>query len=148
VATQYSEIWKRGLDQIGLRLNIKVSSFADNLKAATGCQLAMWGGAWYADYPEAESFLQLLYGPNALRGNHGCYQSAVFDALYRQFVATAPGPERNRLVIEMTRQHEADTAWSLHSSRLRNWLVRPWVKGFKKHPILLADWKYLDVEKH
>ncbi len=25
--------------------------------------------------------------------------------------------------------------------------LRPWVKGFKKHPILHADWQYLDVEK-
>jgi len=148
VSVQYSELWKRGLDQIGIRLNIKVSNFADNLKAAVECKLAMWGAAWYADFPEGENFLQLLYGPNTGKGNNGCYQSAAFDALYKQLVATAPGPARNRLVIEMSRQQEADTAWSLHTSRLRNWLVRPWVKGFKKHPILLSDWKYLDVERH
>ncbi|MDD5175888.1 MAG: ABC transporter substrate-binding protein [Sterolibacterium sp.] len=148
VSRQYGELWKRGLDQIGIRFDIKVSNFADNLKAAMECKLAIWGSAWYADFPEAENFLQLLYGPNAGRGNNGCYRSAAYDALYRQFVATPPGPERNRLVVEMSRQQEADTAWSLHSTRLRNWLVRPWVKGFKKHPILLSDWQYLDVEKH
>ena len=148
VALQYSELWKRGLEQLGVRLNVKVSNFADNLKAATECKLVMWGAAWYADFPEAENFLQLLYGPNSGRGNHGCYQSAVFDELYTRFVATPPGAARNALVVEMSRQMEADTAWSLHSSRLRNWLVRPWLKGFKKHPIMLADWQYLDVEKH
>jgi hypothetical protein len=42
---------------------------------------------------------------------------------------------------------EADTPWSLHVTRVRNWLVRPWVKGFKKHPMLDANWQYLDVEK-
>ncbi|MBI5923066.1 MAG: ABC transporter substrate-binding protein [Betaproteobacteria bacterium] len=148
VSLQYGELWKRSLEKIGLRLNITVSNFADNLKAATECQLPSWGAAWYADFPEGENFLQLLYGPNAGQGNHGCYQSAAFDALYKQFVATPPGAERNRLAIEMNRQMEADTPWSLHTSRIRYWLLRPWVKGFKKHPILQSDWKYLDVEKH
>ena len=148
VALQYSELWKRGLEKIGVRLNVRVSNFADNLKAATECKLAMWGAAWYADFPEGENFLQLLYGPNSGRGNHGCYQSAAFDELYKRLTATPPGPERNRLMVEMSRQMEADTAWALHTSRFRNWLVRPWLKGFKKHPIMLADWQYLDVEKH
>ncbi len=148
VSHQYGELWKRGLDQIGIRLDLSFSNFADNLQAAVECQLPMWGTAWYADYPEAENFLQLLYGPNSGQGNNACYRSAAYDTLYRQFVATAPGAERNRLVIEMNRQFEADTPWTLHTSRLRNWLIRPWVKGFKKHPILLSDWQYLDVEKH
>lgn len=148
VSRQYGELWKRGLDQIGIRLNLAFSNFADNMKAATECKLAMWGSAWYADFPEGENFLQLLYGPNAGQGNHSCYQSAVFDTLYKRYVATEPGAERNRLVLEMSRQIEADTPWALHSSRFRNWLVRPWVKGFKKHPIIQSDWKYLDVEKH
>jgi ABC-type transport system substrate-binding protein len=148
VSRQYGEIWKRGLDQVGLRLNITVSNFADNLKASVACKLPMWGSAWYADFPEAENFLQLLYGPNIGQGNNGCYESKAYDDLYRQMVQTPPGPERDRLAREMSRQIEADTAWFLHVTRIRNWLVRPWVKGFKKHPILHGDWQFLDVEKH
>ncbi len=144
----FAEIWQRGLDQIGIKADFPISSFADNVKAATECKLMMWGGAWSADFPEGENFLQLLYGPNARQGNHGCYQSAVYDAMYKKAIALPPGPERNQLYIQMSRQMEADTAWSLHVSRVRNWLVRPWVKGFKKHPILSADWQYLDIEKH
>jgi ABC-type transport system substrate-binding protein len=143
-----SEIWKRGLDQIGIRADYPVSNFADNLKAATECKLMMWGGAWHADFPDGENFLQLLYGPNAGQGNNGCYQSPAYDALYKKAIALPPGPERNQLYAQMSRQMEADTAWSLHVSRVRNWLVRPWVKGFKKHPILHSDWQYMDIEKH
>lgn len=143
-----SEIWKRGLDRIGVRAEFPVSNFADNLKAATECKLMMWGGAWHADFPEAENFLQLLYGPNAGQGNHGCYQSDAYDALYKNAISLPPGPERNQLYVRMNRQMEADTAWSVHVSRVRNWLIRPWVKGFKKHPILQSDWQYLDLEKH
>ena len=141
-----SEIWKRGLDKIGIQVVFEVGNFADNVKDATQCRLMMWGSAWHADYPEGENFLQLLYGPNAGQGNHGCYQSAAYDRLYRKAMSLPPGSKRYALYAEMNRQMEADTAWVLHVSRIRNWLVRPWVKGFKKHPVLQSDWQYLDVE--
>ena len=105
----------------------------------------MWGGAWHADYPDGENFLQLLYGPNAGKGNYGCYRSEAYDSLYRQAATLPQGNERNALYVQMNRQMEADTPWVLHVSRTRNWLVRPHVQGFKKHPILLSDWQYLDV---
>jgi ABC-type transport system substrate-binding protein len=142
-----AEIWKRGLDQIGIRVEFSISNFADNLKAATQCQLMMWGAGWHADFPEGENFMQLLYGPNAGQGNHACYQSAAYDALYDRARATVPGPERNALYAQMNRQMEADTAWVLHTTRMRSWLVRPWVQGFKKHPILQSDWQYMDIDK-
>ncbi|WP_238531324.1 ABC transporter substrate-binding protein [Collimonas fungivorans] len=146
--TVFSEIWKRGLDKVGIRVDFPVSNFADNLRAANECKLMMWNGSWNADYPEGENFMQLLYGPNVGQGNNGCYSSPAYDALYVKARATPPGPERNQLYIDMSRQMEADTAWVLTTSRLRNWMIRPWIKGFKRHPILQADWQYLDVEKH
>lgn len=143
-----SEIWKHGLDDIGIRVEFPVSSFADNLKAATECKLMMWGGAWIADYPEGENFMQLLYGPNAKQGNHGCYSSPTFDALYVKARSLPAGAERNQLYVQMNRQVEADGAWLLGMSRVSNSLIRPWVKGYKRHPILASNWMYLDVEKH
>lgn len=143
-----SEIFKRGLDQLGLRIEFPVSNFADNLKAASACRLAMWGGAWNADFPDGENFLQLLYGPKAGQGNHACYESAAYDALYKKAVSLPLGEERNKLYQQMSRQMEADTPWIMHSSRIRSWLIRPWIKGYKKHPILHSDWAYIDVAPH
>lgn len=145
---EIAELWKRGLDQIGIRAEQPTGNFADNLKAATECRLMMWGGAWNADFPDGENFLQLLYGPNVNQGNNGCYQSAAFDALYRQAIALPPGAERSALYAKMNRQMEADTAWSLTVMRIRNWVARPWVHGFKKHPVLHSGWEFLDVDPH
>lgn len=139
-----SEVWKRSLDAVGLRVEFVVSNFADNLKAATQCKLMMWGGAWHADFPEGENFAQLLYGPNAGQGNHSCYRSPAFDALYREAIALPPD-QRIPYYQKMSRQMEADGAWVLHDTRIRNWLVRPWVKGLKIHPIINTSWQYLDV---
>lgn len=143
-----AEILKRGMDQLGVRIEFATGNFADNLKAASACKLSIWGGSWMADFPDGENFMQLLYGPKAGQGNHACYESAAYDALYRRAISLPLGEERNKVYAQMSRQMEADTPWALHTSRVRSWLIRPWIKGYKKHPILHSDWAYIDVEKH
>jgi ABC-type transport system substrate-binding protein len=142
----FNELWKKSLDVIGVRIEFDAGKFADHLKASKVCQLMMWGAAWNADYPDGENFMQLLYGPNTGQSNNGCYESKAFDEFYRKARAMPPDrPERNRLFLDMTRQMEVDGAWSLHISRERNQLIRPWVKGYKKHPILHGEWLFMDL---
>ena len=133
------------MDAIGIRIEFQITKFADRLKAAKACQLMMSGFAWIADYPDGDNFMQLLYGPNTGQSNNGCYESKAFDAFYVKSTQMPDSPERNRLFLEMTRQMEVDGAWSLHMSRERNQMLWPWVQGYKKHPILLADFVYLDL---
>ena len=94
----------------------------------------MWGASWLADYPDGENFMQLLYGPNTGQSNNGCYESRDFDEFYEKMMRLPDSPARNRLFLEMTRQMEVDGAWVFGTSRERNQLVWPWVKGYKKHP--------------
>jgi ABC-type transport system substrate-binding protein len=148
VYQELAELWKRGLDRIGIHAEFPVSNFQDNQKAALECKLMMWGSAWTADYPDGENFLQQLYGPNSHQGNMSCYQSATYDAMYRKAMALAPGAERNALYAQMNRQMEADTPWVVQVTRVRNWVSQPWVEGFRKHPILNAEWLYLDIDPH
>jgi ABC-type transport system substrate-binding protein len=142
----FNELWKKSMDQIGIRLEFQAGKFADHLKAAKACQLMMWGAAWSADYPDGDNFMQLLYGPNTGQSNNGCYQSKAFDAFYEKSTQLADSPLRNHLFLEMTRQMEVDGAWSMQVSRERNQLIRPWVLGYKKHPILHAEWQYMDLD--
>ena len=144
---EFNELWKKSMDAIGIRMEFPAGKFADQLKATKACQLQMWGAAWIADYPDGDNFMQLLYGPNTGQSNNGCYESKAFDAMYEKSRLLPPeSPERNRLFIDMTRQMEVDGAWSLHVSRERNQMIRPWVKGYKKHPILHAEWMYMDLD--
>lgn len=142
---QFNELWKKSMDAIGIRIEFQQGKFSDHLKAAKACQLMMWGAAWTADYPDGENFMQLLYGPNTGQSNNGCYESKAFDALYRKMLALPDSPERNRLFREMTRQMEVDAAWVFGLSNERAQLIRPWVLGYKKHPILHAEWLYMDL---
>ncbi len=144
---EFNELWRKSMDAIGVRMEFDNSKFSDNLKAAKACKLMMWQAGWIADYPDGDNFMQLLYGPNTGQSNNGCYESKMFDALYvKSRALRTDSPERALLFLEMTRQMEVDGAWSLQISRERNQLLRPWVKGYKKNPILQAEFIYMDLE--
>ncbi len=141
------ELWLKSMNAIGIRMQFNQGQFPDQLKAAKACKLMMWDAAWTADYPDGDDFLQLLYGPNTGQSNNGCYESKAYDAMYEKSrLLPIDSPERQHLFLDMTRQMEVDGAWVLQTSPERNELIRPWVLGYKKHPILNADFVYLDVE--
>ena len=55
-------------------------------------------------------------------------------------------PERNRLYHEMARIIEAYAPWRLDTAATATCWSQPRVLGYKKHPILHAEWQYIDVE--
>jgi len=146
ISREYDELWKKSLDAIGLRFEARKGPFSDNLKAAEACQLAMWGAAWIADYPDGENFMQLSYGPNIHQSNHACYESAAYDAMYVKMKNMPDSPERNRLFLLMSRQMEVDGVWKMGVSRYRNVLVYPQLKGYRYHPILVSAWEFMDLD--
>jgi ABC-type transport system substrate-binding protein len=141
----FNELWKKSMDRIGVKIEFKPQKFSDNYRAAKACQLMLWGQAWIADYPDGENFMQLLYGPNTGQSNNACYQSAAFDKLYDEAKRLPDSPERNKLYEKMAHQMEVDAAWRLGVHRIRNQIIRPEVKGYKKHPVFQYELKYLDI---
>jgi oligopeptide transport system substrate-binding protein len=142
---QQDELWKKSLDAIAIRVDIRKEKFPELLKMEKQCRMPSRVASWIADYPDGDNFMQLLYGPNAFQSNNACAKIPEYDALYAQSVRMPAGPERNRLYRRMTRLMEAYAPWRLQISRVRNQLVQPRVLGYRKHPIMHAQWQYLDV---
>jgi ABC-type transport system substrate-binding protein len=143
---QFDELMKRSLDSIGVRLAIHKERFPELLKLETQCRLMMRGAAWIADYPDGDNFMQLLYGPNSGQSNNACYRSEEYDRRYERSRLLPDGPERDKLYHEMARLMEVHTVWILADSRYRNVLLHPHVIGFKKHPVMNAEWRYMDID--
>jgi oligopeptide transport system substrate-binding protein len=143
---QFDELLKRSLDSIGVRLEIQKERFPELLKLEKRCRLMVRGAAWIADYPDGDNFMQLLYSKNIGESNNSCYASKEFDRRYEKSRTLPHGPERDQLYHEMTRIMEADGAWLLQDSRVRNALQQPNVVGFTKHPVLHAEWLYIDLD--
>jgi oligopeptide transport system substrate-binding protein len=143
---QFDELIKRSLDVIGIRVEIHKDRFPELNKLENQCRLMMRTASWIADYPDGDNFMQLLYGPNSGQSNNACYRSPRYDEFYEKSRLLPDGPERNRLYRDMTRLMEVDTVWILTDSRYRNVLLQPHVVGYRKHPVLNAEWLYFDLE--
>ncbi len=143
---EYDELYRKSLEKIGIRYEAEKEAFAEMLKRERACQIALRRSAWIADFPDGENFVSLLYGPNKGESNNACYESKVYDALYKQSLALPDGPQRDAIYLKMQAVMEADTPWFLQTSRKRNQLYYPRVKGYKKHPIFQADFIYADVD--
>ena len=142
---QQDELWKKALDSIGVRMEVQKDKFPELLKLERQCKLMMRTASWIADWPDAENFMQLLYGPNTGQNNNACAKIPEYDKLYEKSVRLPPGPERDKLYHEMTRIMEAYAPWRLDVLTYRNMLVQPRIQGYRKHPILHNEWAYIDI---
>ncbi|MDQ3026015.1 MAG: ABC transporter substrate-binding protein [Pseudomonadota bacterium] len=143
---QLAELYVKSLADVGLRMEAQAVMFADLLKDKKVSNYMTAISAWIADYPDAQNFLQLLYGPNTGQSNESEFKLPEYDRLYEKSIAIPDSPERNLIYREMNRLLLAYAPWRLGVHRIFNHLQYPWVKGYKKHPILYTNFKYLDID--
>jgi ABC-type transport system substrate-binding protein len=143
---QQEEMWKRSFDAIHIRLNSDKKKFPEILKAEKSCQLQMRVNRWIADFPDGENFMQLFYSGNIGQSNTSCTAIPEFDALFQKATRLPQGAERDALWIDMARLLEFYGAARISMARPRNMLMQKHVMGYKKHPIILADWLYADID--
>lgn len=143
---QTAALWVKSMAAIGIKMEAKAEQFSDLLRDRKVGKFQFSMNAWIADYPDAQNFLQLMYGPNTGQSNDSRMKLKAFDDLYNAAAKLPDGPERNRLYREMNRVAAAYAPWRFGMHRVWTHLIRPWVKGYKKHPILYTNFKYLDID--
>jgi ABC-type transport system substrate-binding protein len=146
--SQFDELWKRSMDDIGLNMNVNKAKWPDLLKQAYQAKLMSWqlGGA--SAKPDAQDGLIDLYGPNATpKQNLANFELPAFDRLYEKMLVMPDSPERTQLFNEMTRLVVAYAPWKLNVHRIRTDLWYPWLVGYRR-PLVLGDnfWKNVDID--
>jgi ABC-type transport system substrate-binding protein len=144
---QFDELWKRSLDDIGVRLNIIKGKWPDILKAARIGKVQFWQLGNSSSMPDADSSLSSLYSVNE-EGNLAKFKLPEYDRLYEKARALPDGPERTRLYQEMTKLVVAYAPWRVNTHRIRTDMWYPPVVGYRRSPMLTYNfWKYIDVER-
>ncbi|MEO8103772.1 MAG: ABC transporter substrate-binding protein [Betaproteobacteria bacterium] len=143
---QLAELWAKSLADVGIKVETAEAQFADLLKDKRVGKYQMASAAWVADYPDAQNFLQLFYGPNIDQSNDARFKLPEYDRLYDKAMTLPDSPARNQLYREMSRVLLSYAPSRLGVHRIFNHFLYPWVKGYKKHPILFTSFKYLDVD--
>jgi ABC-type transport system substrate-binding protein len=145
---QFDELWKRSMDDIGIRFSVRKASWPDLLKEANAGQLMMWQLGGSAAAPDADTWLSSLYGPNeGFKGNRARFKHPEYDRLYEKARVTPDGPERTKLYQEMTKLVVAYAPWKINTHRILTDMWYPWVVGYSRPPMLGNHWwKYVDIE--
>ncbi|HET6264787.1 MAG TPA: ABC transporter substrate-binding protein [Usitatibacter sp.] len=145
---QHDELWKRSMDDIGIRFTVRKARWQDLLKESNAGKLMMWQLGGSAAAPDADTWLQTYYGPNeGYKGNRARFKLAAYDRLYERARVLPDGPERTRLYQEMTRLIVAYAPSKFQTHRILTDMWYPWVLGYRR-PAMLGNhfWKYVDID--
>jgi ABC-type transport system substrate-binding protein len=145
---QIDELWKRSMDEIGVRMTVRKAQWPDLLKESNSGKLMFWQLGGTASSPDADTWLTSLYGPNAgYKGNRARFRLAEYDRLYEKARVMPDSPERTKVYQEMAKLVVAYAPWKINTHRILTDLWHPWLVGFRRPPVGSTNfWKYLDID--
>jgi ABC-type transport system substrate-binding protein len=121
--------------KLGVQLEIRATDynqFQDKMRKGTQ-QIFLWG--WLADYPDAENYLFLLYGPNSKAQFDGenttNYDNPEYDKRYKQLQIMDDGPAKQKVIDEMVKIVQDDAIWSFGYFPFASGAYQPWVYNGK-----------------
>jgi ABC-type transport system substrate-binding protein len=138
--------------KIGVQLEIRATDynrFQDKMNKGT-IQIFFWG--WLADYPDAENFLFMLYGPNSKaltngNGENGTnYSSPEFDKAFERMKFLEDGPEKQLLIDHMIEITQKDAVWSFGYFPTSAAAYHQWINNGKPTQIVRNHIGYLRLD--
>ena len=120
---------------------------AELQKKITNRSVMTYGIAWGADYPDAENFLQLLYGPNKSPGANGSgYDNGEFNQLYKTASIMQDGPERTALYEKMNRIASEQVPWIFGVHRQSFVMTHGWIRNYITADVGADRAEYLNID--
>lgn len=138
--------------KIGVQLELRATDynrFQD--KADKGSLQIFWWG-WFADYPDAENFLFLLYGPNSQAATQGNgnntanYQTPEFDKLFEELKYLDDGPRKQEVIDRMVAITQQDAPWAFGFNPYAGSVHHQWVGNVKPAPLVNDRLTYMKVD--
>ncbi|MCW5635712.1 MAG: ABC transporter substrate-binding protein [Rubrivivax sp.] len=140
----------RQFAKIDIQLEIRATDnnqFQD--KVRKGKYQVFWLG-WLADYPDAENFLFLLYGPTGKTKHDGentsNYANPEFDRLFVQMKTLADGPQKQALIDRMVKIVQEDAPWTMGYFPYTSVAAQRWVKNYKPAILVRDHGRYLRLD--
>ena len=140
----------RQFAKIDIQLEVRATDnnqFQD--KVRKGKYQVFWLG-WNADYPDAENFLFLLYGPTGKTKydgeNTSNYASPEFDRLFVQMKTLEDGPAKQKLIDEMVAIVREDAPWTMGFFPYASAAAQQWVHNFKPAILIRDHGRYLRLD--
>lgn len=140
------ELWDKALRAIGIKLQLKIQQWPENLKAAQAGNYQMWPVGSTASQPDGLGIVQRYYGPASGTQNLPRFKFAPLDELYDRMQAMPDGPEREALFKEVKRIAAVYLPYKVHVHRIITDIEQPWMTGYRRPLFWLDFWQYVDID--
>lgn len=140
----------RQFAKLGIQLEIRATDynrFQEKMRRGSA-QIFWWG--WNADYPDAENFLFLLYGPNAKAKTDGenaaNYDNEEYNRLFQQMKYLEDGPQKALLIDRMVDVVRQDAVWMFGYFPLSGGAYQQWVGNGKPTQMVRNHLMYMKID--
>ncbi|MFH0792404.1 MAG: ABC transporter substrate-binding protein [bacterium] len=146
LAQQICEAFKSDMQKIGVNVQLRAMDFAALKQGLRNEAPDMYFLSWWADYPDAENFLEPCFHSRNWGGSgNGChYKNERVDALIDQAMFEPNREKRQQLLDETVDLIVKDAPWIFMYHRFSYLAAQPWVEGFRPHKVLNGN-KFNDI---
>lgn len=143
---QTAEILASDMKEIGIVIQPLFHNRARFFQKISQGKSQLFRLSWMGDYPDAENFFQLFYGPNSDSCNRVGYRNKEFDAMYEAVRLMPDSPARTRLYEKMSSFLMEECPWIFESIPLAFLLKHGWLTNYIPHDFAFNRLKYLSID--
>jgi len=144
---QIAELMVKDMALIGIKIKPFLNSKTRFFQKLRKGQVQLFRLSWIGDYPDAENFLQLFYGPYSKACNRVCYDNPLFNKLFEEIMTMKDSPERTEKYKFMSQFLVKDVPWIFESYPKSYILTYDWLENYKSHNFAFSQWKYWNINK-
>ncbi|MDE2293097.1 MAG: hypothetical protein KGL53_13535 [Elusimicrobia bacterium] len=134
----------RDVEKIGVHIDYQPMRFAELSQKLKEKRCQIFSLAWGGDWPDAQNFVQLVYGPNKSPGaNDFNYDNPAVNKLYEEAMPLPPGPRRDVLYQRINSLVLEDQPFEGSMARTRDYLIPFGTLNFKPDEMLHTHAKYI-----
>ncbi|MBC8145935.1 MAG: hypothetical protein H7X80_10145, partial [bacterium] len=131
---------------LGIKIGMRPLEWGIHLDRVDNGQANFYRLGWVADYPDAESFLNLFYGANippsgASPINSTRYNNPVFDSAFAAALRVVDDTQRNAMYLKAEQIAVDDAPMLLLFHDMDYRLVQPYVRGYSSNAMDRRDFR-------
>lgn len=146
-ARQKAEFFQKQMEKIGIKIKIQTNLSPELQVKIKKRSVMMIDYGWIGDYPDAENFLQIFYGPNSAPGaNSANYNNPEFNKMYEKISKMQDSPERTAQYKQMNYFLANDVAaiFTVHTQSYI--LQQKWIQNYHESDFIFDFHQYLNID--
>jgi oligopeptide transport system substrate-binding protein len=139
------DILQKQIEEIGIHLESVVVTWSELQEVLRRREAQIFTSSWYADYPDAQNFLQLFYSGLAPEPNYANFSNKAFDALYEEAARLPTGEDPSEIYEEMQEVVARECPWRFRLRRIRWSAHHTWLSGYRHNEFAPKYFGYCQV---